>query len=132
MLPAEPLIILLRDWVATQTNIITLGPKWSMKRPRKGDKIVKTIRETDCTDERVALSQPKSSSIGLKNTLTATELMRKIRIQEAATIYQPGNSFGLPIRVVSSPPALLFSSSRMNQSYTKAVENAFFLMVRHE
>ena len=126
MLPAAPFITLLKDCVATQTNIITLGPKWSINRPRNGDITVKTIRATDCTDDRVALSQPKSSSIGLKNTLTATELMRKIRIHEAATIYQPGNRLGLPISVVFSPPALLCKPSRMVQPHTMAIENALF------
>lgn len=89
MLVAIPFSALLRTCVTTQANIIVLGPNRSMIRPRNGEAIAKTIKAIDCTEERVALSQPKSSNIGLKNMLTATELIRKIITHEAATMYQP-------------------------------------------
>jgi hypothetical protein len=88
-LEAIPLITLLRTCVTTQVRIIAFGPNRSISLPSSGDAMVKTIIATDWTDERVALFHPKSSNIGLKNMLTATDPERKTIIQVAATIYQP-------------------------------------------
>ena len=53
-----------------------------------------TTRAIDCTNESVALSQPKSSNIGLKNMPMATALCRKMKDQDAATMYQPKKTLG--------------------------------------
>ena len=93
---ARPVIAGDRVCVITQIKRIARGPNLSISLPIKGEITAKTSMAKVCADDRVALSKWNSSRIGLKKILIATALTRKVKTQEAATIYQPKNNLWPP------------------------------------
>ena len=87
--PARPLTVLESTWAMTLAKSITLGPKRSINLPIKGVRPANTSMAAAETSDKVALSQPNSSRIGLKKTPIPVAQIKKDIIQVIATRYQP-------------------------------------------